>query len=58
MERVFSFPGLGTMLLNAVLAKDFPLVQGTVLVICVIVIAVNLVVDIGYGLINPKARPQ
>jgi len=58
MERVFSFPGMGTMLLNAVLAKDFPLVQGTVLVICVIIIAVNLVVDIGYGLINPKARPQ
>lgn len=58
MERVFSFPGMGTMLLNAVLSKDFPLVQGTVLVICIIVIAVNLVVDIGYGLINPKARPQ
>ncbi|MHA3684796.1 ABC transporter permease [Leucobacter sp. HY1910] len=58
MERVFSFPGVGTMLLNAVIGKDFPLVQGTVMVIAVIIIAVNLVVDISYGLINPKARPQ
>ncbi|QTX04423.1 ABC transporter permease [Agromyces archimandritae] len=58
MERVFAFPGVGTMLLNGVIGKDFPLVQGTVLVVCIIIIAVNLVVDIGYGIINPKARPQ
>ncbi|MEL5991798.1 ABC transporter permease [Microbacterium phosphatis] len=58
MERVFAFPGLGTMLLASVIGKDFPVVQGAVMVICVLVIVVNLVVDIGYGIINPKARPQ
>lgn len=58
MERVFAFPGVGSMLVNAVIGKDFPLVQGTVLVVAIIIIAVNLVVDIGYGVINPKARPQ
>lgn len=58
MERVFSFPGLGSMLVNAVIGKDFPIVQGTVLVVAIFIIAVNLVVDICYGLINPKARPQ
>ncbi len=58
MERVFAFPGVGSLLIDSVIAKDFPVVQGTVLVVCIIVIAVNLVVDIGYGLINPKARPQ
>lgn len=58
MERVFAFPGIGTMLLNSVIGKDFPVVQGTVLVVCVIIITVNLLVDIAYGIINPKARPQ
>jgi len=58
MERVFSFPGLGTLMLNSVLSKDFPVVQGIALVIGVIVIIVNMVLDISYGLINPKARPS
>lgn len=57
MEKVFSFPGLGTLMLQSVLAKDFPVVQGVALVIGVIVILVNMVLDISYGLINPKARP-
>ena len=58
MERVFSFPGLGTLMLSSVLSKDFPVVQGIALVIGVIVILVNMVLDISYGLINPKARPS
>lgn len=58
MERVFAFPGVGTMLLNSVIGKDFPVVQGTVLVVAIIIISVNLIVDISYGIINPKVRPQ
>ncbi len=58
MERVFSFPGVGTLLLNSVIGRDFPVVQGTVLVVAILIIVVNLVVDVCYGLINPKARPQ
>lgn len=57
MERVFSFPGLGTLMLTSVLGKDFPVVQGIALIIGVIVIVVNMVLDISYGLISPKARP-
>lgn len=57
MERVFSFPGLGTLMLTSVLGKDFPVVQGIALVIGVIVIVVNMILDVSYGLINPKARP-
>ncbi|MDL5353048.1 ABC transporter permease [Microbacterium sp. zg-YB36] len=58
MERVFSFPGLGTLMLNSVLSKDFPVVQGVALVIGIIIIVVNAVLDISYGVINPKARPS
>lgn len=57
MERVFSFPGLGTLMLGSALGKDFPVVQGVALVIAIIVIVVNLIIDILYGVINPKARP-
>lgn len=58
MERVFSFPGLGTLLLGSVIGKDFPIVQGVALVIAVLVILVNMFIDILYGVVNPKARPQ
>lgn len=56
--QVFAFPGIGDLMLRAVIGKDFPVVQGGVLVIAVIVILVNLVIDICYGLLNPKARPE
>ncbi|GAA1940257.1 ABC transporter permease [Agromyces allii] len=58
MERVFAFPGIGTLLLSSVISKDFPVVQGAALIVCALVILVNLVADISYGIINPKARPQ
>lgn len=57
MERVFAFPGLGTLLLSSVVSKDFPVVQGIVLVIALLVITVNVLIDVLYGLVNPKARP-
>ncbi|WP_251453938.1 ABC transporter permease [Microbacterium sp. Marseille-Q6648] len=56
--QVFAFPGIGDIMLRSVIGKDFPVVQGGVLMIAVIVIVVNLVLDICYGLLNPKARPQ
>ncbi|MBO0610110.1 ABC transporter permease [Myceligenerans salitolerans] len=58
VEKVFSLPGLGSIMLSSVIAQDFPVVQGVVMVTAVLVIAVNLVLDICYGLINPQARPQ
>ncbi|WP_137845308.1 ABC transporter permease [Microbacterium sp. 2FI] len=56
--QVFAFPDIGGILIRATIGKDFPIVQGGVLIIATIVIIVNLVVDIGYGLLNPKARPE
>lgn len=58
MERVFGFPGIGTLLINSVAGKDFSIVQGSVLFVAILIILVNLVVDILYGVLNPKARPQ
>jgi len=56
IERIFAIPGLGTLLIDSVVRADFPILQGSVVVIACIVLVVNLVVDIAYGLINPKVR--
>jgi peptide/nickel transport system permease protein len=58
VEVVFAFPGVGNLLLTSVIGKDFPVVQGGVLVIAALVIVVNLLIDVGYGLLNPRVRPQ
>jgi peptide/nickel transport system permease protein len=57
VEYLFGFPGLGTVLLSAVTSKDIPVVQGIVLLIAAMVIVVNLLADVLYGLLNPRARP-
>lgn len=53
-ETIFSWPGMGTMIYNAVNNRDYALIQGTVLFIAVIFVFVNLLVDIVYMMINPK----
>jgi len=55
-EKVFSRPGLGTLLLEGVSERNYPLVQGTVLVIAVAYVTVNLLVDLAYGLADPRVR--
>lgn len=55
-ETVFAWPGVGRMLVDAILARDLPLMQGSVLVISLIFILVNLAVDLSYAAINPKVR--
>lgn len=56
IERIFSIPGLGTLMLQAIGTKDLPVIQGVVLLTAVIFVVVNLIVDIGYGFLNPKVR--
>lgn len=53
-ESIFSWPGLGTMIVNAINNRDYMLIQGMVLFFAVIFVGVNLIVDIVYMLINPR----
>ena len=55
-ETVFSWPGLGRLVIQAISNRDYPLVQAGVLVIGTIFIASNLVVDYSYGLLDPRIR--
>lgn len=56
IEAVVGISGLGTLAVNSVLQRDYPVIQGYVLFCAVVVVAVNLIVDLTYGWINPKVR--
>jgi peptide/nickel transport system permease protein len=56
IEQIFSIQGLGSLILGAIDTKDLPVVQGVVLLTAVVFVVVNLVVDILYGVLNPKVR--
>lgn len=55
-ETVFSRPGLGRLIVNAILSKDYPLVQGAILFLAVVYLLVNLAVDIAYAWLDPRIR--
>jgi peptide/nickel transport system permease protein len=55
-ENVFSWPGIGTLLINAIEARDYPLVQGCVLFISLSYLLVNFFTDLLYGLVDPRIR--
>jgi peptide/nickel transport system permease protein len=56
MEIVFSYPGMGFTLLNAVGNNDYPLMQAVFLVITMAVLAANFLVDMLYGFVDPRTR--
>lgn len=58
VENVFARPGLGRLLVHAIQQRDIPIVQGGVLLVGLTYIAVNLLVDISYTIIDPRIRPS
>jgi peptide/nickel transport system permease protein len=56
VEKVFALPGLGNLMLQAILARDFPVVQAVTLVFAVMVVLVNLMTDVVYTLLDPRVR--
>ena len=56
VETVFSRPGLGRVIVGGILAKDFPLVQGTVLFVATAYVLINVVVDVTYAYVDPRIR--
>jgi peptide/nickel transport system permease protein len=55
-ETVFAWPGIGTWLSNAIFNRDYPVLQGGILFVAIVFVLVNLLVDISYGIINPRIR--
>ena len=56
IEKIFGYPGIGNMAIDAVINRDLPLIQGIVLTFAVLFILVNLLVDMTYALLNPRLR--
>lgn len=56
VERVFNWPGLGTLAFDAVAARDYPVLQGVITVLSLMIISINLLVDIAYGFVDPRVR--
>jgi len=57
-ETIYSWPGIGKWMIDAISRRDYPVVQAGLLLIAMIVMAVNLIIDVLYGLINPRIRHQ
>jgi len=58
IEQIFVLPGMGLMMLEAVNQRDYPVITGVFLVVGVTVMLINLVVDLSYGLLDPRVRHQ
>lgn len=56
VEQIFSWPGVGRLIVQSVFSRDYPMVQGIVMFLSVAIVGINLVVDISYTLLNPKVR--
>jgi peptide/nickel transport system permease protein len=56
IEQVFSIPGVGRLIIGAILSRDFPVIQGGLLFLAVVYLVVNLIVDILYAAVDPRVR--
>ncbi len=58
VERIFAWPGIGSLALDAVYGRDYPILQAVIAVLALIIVLVNLLVDVVYGLIDPRIRTE
>jgi len=55
-ETVFAIPGVGLLTVDAILRRDYPVIQGVVLVFSAVYVLINLAVDLSYGFLDPRIR--
>jgi len=55
-EVVFAWPGIGRLIVDSISQRDFPVVQGSILMLAAVFVVANLLVDLSYSLINPRIR--
>lgn len=56
IEKVFSYPGLGLLLITSITQRDYPLIQGIILMFAIIIVVINLITDLMYKVVDPKIR--
>jgi len=55
-ETIFSWPGIGRLVVEAISSRDYPVIQGCILFFAVVFVLINLVVDLLYGILDPRIR--
>ena len=58
VESIFVVPGMGTLLIDSIIHRDFIVLQAIVLLVAVVVLVINLLVDLSYGVLDPRVRYQ
>jgi len=58
VEIIFGLPGVGNQLLQAIFNRDYPMIQATTLLIAIIFIGFNLIVDVLYGILDPRISAE
>ena len=58
VEQVFAWPGMGSLAFDAIAARDYPVLQAVITVLALMIVIVNLLVDIAYGLVDPRIRAE
>jgi peptide/nickel transport system permease protein len=58
IETVFNLPGIGSLVVDAILKRDYPVIQGVILVFSAAYVLINLAIDIGYAFLDPRVRQQ
>jgi peptide/nickel transport system permease protein len=58
MEYIFALPGMGTLILDTIFARDYPVVTGVMLLMGIFILVINLLVDLSYGFLDPKVKYQ
>ena len=56
LETMFNIPGMGQLIVDSVLKRDYPVIQGAVLLVSLFYVIINLLVDLSYGFIDPRIR--
>ena len=57
-ETVFALPGIGRLVVQSILRRDYPVIQGVILVVVVLYLVINLIVDVSYRLLDPRVELQ
>jgi len=55
-ENVFALPGVGSLIVQSVLKRDYPMIQGIMLVVAVLYVVINFVTDLAYAFLDPRIR--
>lgn len=55
-EQIFAWPGIGSLMITAITSRDYPVIMGVAVLICVVVLVVNLILDLIYAALDPRIK--